>query len=126
MSRRTTARLSIAGALLVALACAALAQTPAGEADKREAAIENKQRQAGTAYRELQQAQYEARLAEQDFLNAQEAQAAAQKQADARKQQLDAAKKALDTARTKVAQARQRYEATLTGVDVAFQKPPAR
>ena len=74
----------------------------------------------------MQQAQYEAKLAEQDFLNAQDAHAAAQKQADERRQQLATAKKSLGVAQAKVAQARKRYDEALSGVDQAFQKPPAK
>ena len=72
-----------AGLLLLG-ASAAWAQAPVPVEDRtsREQAIQNSQRAATTAYRELQQAQYESKLAEQDFLNAQEAQRSAQKLAD--------------------------------------------
>jgi len=102
------------------------AQAPVEDLTSREQAIQRSQQKTGAAFRDLQQAQFEAKLAEQDFLNAQEAQAAAQKQADEMKRQLDAAKKALDAARSKVAQARKRYDEALGGVDSAFQKPPAK
>lgn len=102
------------------------AQAPVEDLTSREQAIQRSQQKTGAAYRDLQQAQYEAKLAEQDFLNTQDAQAAAQKQADEMKRQLDAAKKTLDAARSKVAQARKRYDEALGGVDSAFQKPPAK
>jgi hypothetical protein len=119
-------RSSLLGAVLVLAVAAATAQAPVEDAKKREEAIQQRQHQAGAAFRVLQQAQYEAKLADQDFLKAQDAHAAARKQADARKQQLDDAKKALDAAREKVAQARKRYDEALSGVDQAFQKPPAK
>lgn len=117
--------------LLLLLACLAVAtvaqaQAPVEDLTSREQAIQRSQQKTGAAYRDLQQAQFEAKLAEQDFLNAQEAQRAAQKQADEMKRQLDAAKKALDAARSKEAQARKRYDEALGGVDGAFQKPPAK
>jgi predicted nucleic acid-binding Zn-ribbon protein len=119
-------RSSLLGAVLLLGVSAAAAQAPAEDARKREEAIQQRQHQAGAAFRELQQAQYEAKLADQDFLNAQDAHAAAQTQVDGRKRQLDDAKKALDAARAKVAQARKRYDEALSGVDQAFQKPPAK
>ena len=102
------------------------AQAPVEDLTNREQAIQRSQQKTGAAFRDLQQAQFEAKLAEQDFLNAQDAQAAAQKHADEMKRQLEAAKKALDAARSKVAQARKRYDEALGGVDSAFQKPAAK
>ena len=107
---------------LMAAACVAGAQTPAAGPDPQKTVIEQKQRQAGAAYSELQKAQHEAKLAEQDFLNAQDAYGAAQKQAEARRQQLEATKKALSAAQAKVAEARKRYDAAVLGVDEAFKK----
>lgn len=112
------------GLLLPALV--ASAQVPVEDLTSREQAIQRSQQRTGAAYRELRQAQYEAKLAEQDFLNAQEAHRLAQQSAEERKRQLDAAKKALDAARAKEAQARKTYDAALTGVDQAFQKPPGK
>lgn len=101
----------------------AAAQAPVEDRTNREQAIQRSQQASGSAYRDLEQAQYESRLAEQEFLNAQDAQAAAQKHADEMKRQLDAAKTALDAARSKEALARKRYDEALGGVDRAFQKP---
>lgn len=109
-------------ALLVA--AAAPAQVPVEDRTSREQAIQRGQQRTGAAYRELQQARYESKLAEQDFLNAQEASRAAQRHADEMKRQLDAAKKALDAAKLKEAQARKRYDEALKDVDRAFRKPP--
>ncbi|MBI3042853.1 MAG: hypothetical protein HYY78_08505 [Betaproteobacteria bacterium] len=114
------------GLLALLAVPAALAQAPVEDLTSREQAIQRGQQKAGAAYRELQQAQYEAKLAEQDYLNAQDAQRAAQKQADEMKRQRDAAKQALDAAQRKVAQARKRYEEALTVTDKAFQTPPAK
>lgn len=112
--------------LYFCLATLAAAQAPVEDLTSREQAIQRSQQKTGAAYRDLQQAQYESRLAEQDFLNAQDAQKAAQKRADEMKGQLDAAKKSLDAARSKEAAARKRYDEALGGVDRAFQKPPAK
>lgn len=111
---------------LLLTAFAAVAQAPVEDLTSREQAIQRSQQATGAAYRDLQQAQYEAKLAEQDFLNAQEASRAAQQRADEIKRQLDDSKKALDSARQKEAQARKRYDGALKGVDRAFEKPPAK
>jgi biopolymer transport protein ExbB/TolQ len=116
----------VAGAVCGCLAGTAIAQVPTEDRTSREQSIQRGQLKSGAAYRDLQQAQYESKLAEQDFLNAQDAQKAAQKQADEAKRQLDAAKKALDAAKAKEAQARKRYEDALGTVDRAFQTPPAK
>jgi len=109
--------------LLLVWALTAAAQAPVQDRASREQAIQSGQIRAGMAYSDLQQAQREAKLAEQEFLNAQEAQRAAQKHAEEMKRQLDGAKKAVDAARQKEAQARKRYDAALDAVDKAFQKP---
>lgn len=110
--------------MLVVSALAA-AQAPVDDLAGREQAIQRSQQNTGVAYRDLQQARYEAKLAEQDFLNAQESQRAAQQRADEAKRQLDAARKSLDSARQKEAQASKRYDEALKSVDQAFGKSPA-
>jgi len=115
-----------AGAILWLTVPGAAAQAPAGQAGAQEALVREKQQQAGAAYRALEQARYEAKLAEQDLLNAQDAHNAAQKQVDERKKQLDAAKKAADAAQAKVAQAHKRHENALTGVEQVWPKPAAK
>ena len=114
------------GALCWCLANLTIAQAPVNDLTSREQAIQRSQQKSGAAYRDLQQAQYEAKLAEQDYLNSQEAHKAAQNHADEMKRQLDAAKKAFDAAKSKEALARKRYDETLGGVDRAFQNPPAK
>jgi septal ring factor EnvC (AmiA/AmiB activator) len=121
-------RLGTATCLVAGILCGSLAwaQAPVQDAVSRDQAIQRSQQKAGAAYRELQQAQYDAKLAEQDVLNAQEAHRAAQKHAEEVKRQLDAASKALAAAKAKEAQTRKAYDAALGDVDRAFQKPPAK
>ena len=114
------------GLVLLLTAGTALAQAPAQDRSVREQAIQRGQQRASGAYSNLQQAQYEAKLAEQEFLNAQEAQHAAQKHAEELKLKLDGAKKALDAARQKEAQARKAYDEALDGVERARQPAPVR
>ena len=123
---RDVVKLSSPGWALLLTAFAAAAQAPAGGVMSRELAIQRGQQATGAAYRELQQVQREAKLAEQDFLNAQEAQREAQQRSDETKRKLDAAKKALDTARQKEVLARKRYDEALSSVDQAFREPPAK
>lgn len=101
-----------------ALTAAAQTQDRVG----REQAIQSGQLRAGAAYSDLQQAQREAKLAEQNFLNAQQAQREAQKHAEEMKRQLDGAKKAVDAARRKEAQAVKAYDDALSAVDRARQR----
>jgi hypothetical protein len=99
-------------------------QAPVEDLTSREQAVQRGQLKAGAAYRAVQEAQYEAKLAEQDVLNAREVHQAAQQHADEMKRRLDAATRALAAAREKEAKARKDYEAALADVDKAFQKPP--
>ena len=114
----------LVAAALMAAACLAGAQAPAIGPGSAEDAVLQKQRQAGVEYRELQQVQYEAKLAEQDFLNTQDA--VAQQPTEERKRQLETARKALAAAQAKVAQAHKRYDDAVTGVDQALKKPPVK
>ncbi len=93
---------------------------------KEDPAVQRAQYRAAQAYRELQQAQYEAKLAEQDVLNAEEAYRRAQQQADELKRQLDAARKAQAAAKAKAAAARQRYETEVDAVDQLQRKARTR
>ena len=115
---------TLAAAALMTMTCIAGAQAPAIGPGSAEDAVLQKQRQAGAAYRELQQAQYEAKLAEQDVLNLQDA--VAQQPSEERKRQLETAKKAHAAAQAKMAQARKRYDDAVTAVDQAVRKPPAK
>jgi predicted nucleic acid-binding Zn-ribbon protein len=104
----------------------ALAQAPVEDLGGRQDAVRRSQIEAGAAYRELRQAQYEAKLAEQDFLNLEEAHRAALRRAEDLGRELEAAKRALEAARAKEVQARRRYDEALGGVDKAFQQPPVK
>jgi hypothetical protein len=117
---------AVIGLVLLLTAGAAAAQVPVEDRAGREQSIQSGQLRAGAAYSNLQQAQHEAKLAEQDFLSAQEAQRAAQKHAEDTKRQLDGAKKALDAARQKEAQARKAYDEALDDVDRARRRPPVK
>jgi hypothetical protein len=110
----------LAAAALMTMTCIAGAQAPVIGPGSAEDAVLRKQRQAGAAYRELQQAQYEAKLAEQDFLNAQDA--VAQQPSEERKRQLETARKGLAAAQAKEAQARKRYDEAVSGVEQVLKK----
>lgn len=102
-------------------ACAvALMQAPgflmAQATQNSEAALQAAQFRAGAAFRQLRQALYEAKLAEQDYLNAQEAQRITQ-DSDASKSAVGSAKRALELEQAKVAAARQAYDKEVNTVD---------
>ena len=109
-------------------AAAAQAQKPAPVDDLsgRESMLLQGQQRTGIAYRELQQAQHDAKFAEQDYLNLQDAYEAAQKRADEFRRQAESAKKTRDAARAKEAAARQRYEKEINAISQPPQKPPAK
>ncbi len=71
------------------------------------------QQRATVSYRDVTQAAYESKLAEQDVLNLQDAYNAARERSDALKVELDKALKARDAARATEAAARKRYEEAL-------------
>ena len=109
-------------------AAVAQAQKPAPVEDlsSRENVLLQGQQRTGIAYRELQQAQHDAKFAEQDYLNLQDAYEAAQKRADEFRRQAESAKKTRDAARAKEAAARQRYEKEVNAIGQPPQKPPAK
>lgn len=113
---------------IVSAAAAAQGQKPAPVEDlsSREGVLLPAQQRAGIAYRDLQQAQHEAKFAEQDYLNLQDAHQAALKRADELRRQTESAKKALDAARQKEAAARQRYENAVKAVSQPTSQPPAK
>lgn len=104
-----------------AIATGAFAQPPAGD---RSVAVQQAQMRASAAYRELREAQYELKLADQDYINTQDAYRAAQKPAADIKRELDEMKKALDAAKVKEARARKAYESALDDVEKAWGRPP--
>jgi hypothetical protein len=79
---------------------------------KPSAALPQQQR-TSAAYRAMQQAIYDAKLAEQDYVNTQDAHRAAQQRADALKAELEKATRARDAAKAKEAAARKTYEEEL-------------
>lgn len=82
------------GAIFLALPV--LAQAPVDDTRQRQDTLQRDQQRAGIAYRELQQAQYESKLAEQDLVQADGEYKAAIKRAEESKRRADAAKKAFD------------------------------
>jgi len=109
--------------IALAAAAAALAQPPQGD---RSGAVQQAQMRASAAYRELEQAQYELKLAEQDYVNTQDAYRAARPPAEDIKRELAKMEKARDAARRREARARQAYEAALDAVEKAWGRPPKR
>ena len=99
----------------------ALAQSPSVS---QSPATQQAQIRASPAYRELTEAQYQLKLAEQDFVNTQDAYRAAEKTAAGIKRELDKMRKALDAAKLREARARKDYETALDAVDRAWGKPP--
>lgn len=71
------------------------------------------QQRATVTYREVTQAAFESKLAEQDVLNTQDAYNAARDRAEQLKAELDKAFKARESAKAREAAARQRYEEAL-------------
>lgn len=96
-------------------AAAATPEVPVDDRGRsREKVTQNPaQIRAGIAYRELEEARFQAKLADQDFLNAGEAHAVAAKAFEASKRDLDSAQKARDSARERMRAAEKRYEAEL-------------
>ena len=71
------------------------------------------QQRASITYRDVTQAAFDTKLAEQDVLNTQDAYNAARERADLQKAELDKALKARDAAKAKEAAARKRYDEAL-------------
>ncbi len=88
-------------------------ESDAAKADQ--ARLVQQQRVTAT-YREMQQAAFEAKLAEQDVLNTQDAFNATRARADALKTELDKFIKSRDAAKAKEAAARKRYDDALNAV----------
>jgi hypothetical protein len=107
--------------LTLAVATTALGQPPVGD---RSGAVQRAQMRAGAAYRELEQARYELKLAEQDYVNTRDAYRAAPPPAADIKRELDKTKKARDAAKRREARASKAYEAALDEVEKAWGRPP--
>lgn len=108
----------VIGVVLCGWMAATVAQTPS----KKDTGVEERAGASGTtpslqqqqrvsaAWRALTQARHDAKLAEQDYVNTQDAYVAAQKRADALKADLDKAGKAREAARAREAAANKTYE----------------
>lgn len=120
-------RLIIFSACMMSAAWAdAAPPVPVEDLSARQDALLPAQQRAGFANRQLEQARYETKLAEQDYLNAENAHRAAQKRADEFKRQAETAKRALNAAQAKEAAARKAYENALNAVDQLQRKSPAK
>ena len=112
-------RLGYALALCVWV-CAAGAQTPASKSVPVEerggpgATLLPQQQRTSAAYRALEQARYESKVAEQDYVNAEDVYRDAQKRADALKSNLDKLARTRAAAREKEAAAAKVYDASLS------------
>ncbi len=109
--------------LLAVLVPAAFAQAPVEDARLNPQALQQEQQKAGMAYRELQQAGYEAKQAELEYRQADADYKGAQKRADEFKRHADAAKKNLDAAKAREEQARKSYAAAINAVDQSSRRP---
>ena len=121
--RRYWAKAAFAALLLMP---PAFAQAPIEERRAAPDAILDAQEKTAAAYRALTQAQYDAKLAEQDFLNTEAAYKGAQRQAEALRHNLDAAKKKLDEARSRESAARNAYEQATNAADQQFRGQPRK
>jgi chromosome segregation ATPase len=90
-------------------------QNPSESAKAGQARLQQQQR-VTAAYRELEQAQFESRRAEQDVLNTEDAYNTARGRAEALKNDLDKFNKARDAAKAREAAARKRYDEALNAV----------
>jgi predicted nucleic acid-binding Zn-ribbon protein len=102
--------------LLTMASAAGYAQAPVEDARQRDDTLQRDQQKAGAAYREMQQAQFAAKRAEEDLLQADADYKGAQTRADELKRHADTAKKNLDSARAKAEQARKSYDAAVNAV----------
>jgi chromosome segregation ATPase len=98
-------------ALLMIAAQSVLGQAPADDA------VQRGQRKAGTAYTDLQKAEFETKQAEQEHRQAHESLKAAQKRADELKLQAESAHKKAEAAKAREVAARKTYESAVDAVD---------
>ncbi len=111
------ARCALVGMLLLAhMQAQAQAPKPAPVEDRSSNAASPsllQQQRATVSYRDVTQAAYESKLAEQDVLNLQDAYKASRERTDLLKIELDKALKARDASRANEAAARKRYDEAL-------------
>jgi type VI protein secretion system component VasK len=111
-------------AFMGAAASAQQAAAPVEDLRPADAPLMKGQQRAEAAYRALRQSEYDAKLAEQDWLNARDAHRTAQQRAEELKRQEDAAKKTLDTAQGRVAALRAAHDKEVDAVDGLSRKKP--
>lgn len=102
------------------------APAPVQEGSAQESSVAHYQRRATAARNEWQKAEYEAKLAEQDWLNAEAAYKREQQQIGELKASMDKAAAAREAARKKVADKRAEYDNAVNAVDQAMRKPAAK
>jgi hypothetical protein len=107
---------AIAVQLAVPSAQAQSAKPMESDATKADQSRLVQQQRVTATYREMQQAALEAKRAEQDVLNTQEAYNVTSKRAEALKTEIDKVIKARDAAKAKEAAARKRYDDALQAV----------
>jgi urease accessory protein UreF len=94
---------------------------------EREQAVQRGQVRASQAYREWEEAGYQAKLAEQDVLNLEDAHRRRSQETAELERKLDAAKKAFAAAQAREAASRQSYEQAVKAVDDVRRDPaPAK
>lgn len=93
---------------------------------EREQAVTSAQYRAGRAYRQLEDARHQARLAEQDVLNLEDAYQRRMRETEELKRRLEGANQALAEARANETAARQAYEKALQDVDAARGTGPGK
>ena len=103
--------------LLTMATTAGYAQAPVDDTRQRRDTLQRDQQKAGAAYREMQQAEFAAKRADEDFRQADADYKAAQTRADELKRHADTAKKNLDTGHAKAEQARKSYDAAVDAVE---------
>lgn len=112
-----TAGVAAVAAALTAVPVWAQAPKPVeSDASRSDQARLMQQQRVTAAYRELQQATFETKLAEQDVLNTQDAYNTTRGRAEALKTDLDKFVKTRDAAKEKEAAARKRYDEALNAV----------
>lgn len=110
-----------------AIAAAAQDSVPVEQLGReREQAVVSAQVRAGQAYRDWQNAQFEAKLAEQDVLNLEEAYRRSSAETAEFKRQLDAAKKAFAAAQARAVERQKTYEQAVEAVGSARAPAPGK
>lgn len=110
---KTACAAALAASVLAGCALRAQEQSEVHSVRVPGGTLEQRQQQTGAAYRRLEQMRYEAKLAEQDYLNAKAAY-------DRSKAEFDAASKAYSAARAREQAADRDYQQGLRSVDELY------